>query len=183
MPIHQKRHRLVIQMNVLEAISRRRSIRQYKKEPIEEEKLKRVLEAARLAPSAENRQPWRFIVVNDPIVKERLRASYDNDWFVSAPVIIVACAAPDEAWVRRDGEKYWKVDVAIAMQNLILAATEEGLGTCWIGAFNEKEAKRALGIPKGVRVVAMTPLGYPAEEEGPVSLRRPLDEIVRYNHW
>ncbi len=170
-------------MKVFEAIRTRRSIRKYKDKPVEEEKLFKVLEAARLAPSATNRQPWRFIVITDPKVKESLRAAYNKDWFTSAPVIIVACAVPEEAWTRHDGEEYWKVDVSIAMQNLVLAAWEEGLGTCWIGAFDEDEVKRALGIPPEIRVVAMTPLGYPAEEKGPVSNRKPLKEIVRYNHW
>ena len=170
-------------MEVFEAIRTRRSIRNYEDQPVENEKLLNVLEAVRLSPSATNSQPWAFIVVTDRDVKERLRSSYDRDWFVSAPVIIVACALPDEAWVRHDGEEYWKVDVTIAMQDLILAAWEEGLGTCWIGAFSEEEAKRALGIPEHVRVVAMTPLGYPAEEKGLVSDRKPLEEIVRYNRW
>lgn len=170
-------------MEVFEAIRTRRSIRNYENRPVENEKLMNVLEAARLSPSATNAQPWSFIVVTDRDVKERLRSSYDRDWFVSAPVIIVACALPDEAWVRHDGEEYWKVDVTIAMQDLILAAWEEGLGTCWIGAFNEEEAKRALGIPEHVRVVAMTPLGYPAEEKGPVTDRKPLEEIVHYDRW
>jgi len=170
-------------MDVFEAIRTRRSIRRYQKKPVEREKLLRVLEAARLSPSATNSQPWKFIVVTDPEVKESLRAAYNRDWFISAPVIIVGCALPDEAWVRHDGEEYWKVDLAIAMQSLVLAAWEQGLGTCWIGAFREEEVKKALGIPENVRVVAMTPLGYPAEEKGPVMDRKPLDEIVSYNHW
>lgn len=174
---------MVIQMEVSEAIRTRRSIRNYEDHPVENEKLLNVLEAARLSPSATNAQPWSFIVVTDPEVKEKLRCSYERDWFVSAPVIIVACALPDESWVRHDGEEYWKVDVSIAMQDLILAAWEEGLGTCWIGAFNEEEAKRALGIPEHVRVVAMTPLGYPAEEKGPVTDRKTLEEIVHYDRW
>jgi len=170
-------------MGVFEAIKTRRSIRRYKEDLIDEETLRKVLEAARLAPSAANRQPWRFIVVTDPIVKRSLRKAYDKEWFTSAPVIVVACAVPEEAWVRRDGEEYWKVDVSIAMQNLVLAAWDEGLGTCWIGAFDENEAKQALGVPPNVRIVAMTPLGYPAETKGPVSNRKPLSEIVHYNHW
>ncbi|MBS7657312.1 nitroreductase family protein [Candidatus Bathyarchaeota archaeon] len=170
-------------MEVFEAIKTRRSIRSYKNIPVEKEKLLKVLEAARLAPSAVNFQPWTFIVVTDPVVKQKLKASYQSDWFTSAPVIIIACAHPNKAWKKFDGEEYWKVDVAIAMQNLILAAWEEGLGTCWIGAFKEDEAKRVLGIPSDVRIVAMTPLGYPAEEKGPVTNRKPLDEIVRYEHW
>jgi nitroreductase len=82
-----------------------------------------------------------------------------------------------------DGEEYWKVDIAIAMQNLVLAATELGLGTCWIAAFNEEAAKKALGIPEDVRVVAMTPLGYPDQEKGPVTRRKQLSTIVHYNQW
>jgi nitroreductase len=146
-------------------------------------KLHKILEAARLSPSACNFQPWRFIVVTNPLIKERLRAAYDREWFASAPVIIVACAVLDEAWNRRDGEEYWKVDITIAMQNLILEAWEENLGTCWIGAFDEEKVKKILGIPENIRVVAMTPVGYPAEQKGKVTDRKSLDEIVFYEHW
>ncbi|MEM2088210.1 MAG: nitroreductase family protein [Thermoproteota archaeon] len=170
-------------MDVFEAIRTRRSIRSYLDKPVEKEKLLRILEAARLAPSAVNRQPWEFIVVTDPKIKEKLKSAYPRDWFYSAPVIIVACVSPSKAWVRKDGEEYWKVDVAIAMQNLILAAWAEGLGTCWIGAFDEYEVKKNLGIPQDMRVVVMTPLGYPAEEKEPVTDRKPLSEIVHYEHW
>jgi nitroreductase len=171
----------VFDMKVFDAIKNRRSIRSYNEKPIEKQKLMKVLEAVRLSPSAGNRQPWRFIVITDPKVKERLRESYNRDWFISAPVIIVACALPEEAWVRSDGEEYWKVDVAIAMQDLVLVAWEEGLGTCWIAAFNDKEARKALRMQKNIRVVAMTPLGYPAESKDPVSNRKSLEEIIRYN--
>ncbi len=170
-------------MEVFAAIRKRRSIRLYERKPVNEEKLNRVLEAGRLAPSADNRQPWRFVVVTDDKIKEKLRAAYDEEWFVSAPVIIVGCAVPKEAWVRMDGQEYWMVDVAIAMQNMILTATELGLGTCWIADFDEEAARKALKLPLGVRVVAMTPLGYPAEEKRPVGNRKPLSEIVHYNNW
>jgi len=170
-------------MKVFDAIKRRRSIRKYKKTVVKQEKLNAVLEAARLAPSADNKQPWAFIVVTDPQVKERLRSSYDEEWFIEGPVIIVACAVPKEAWRRMDGEEYWKVDVAIAMQNLVLAATELGLGTCWIADFNEEATKKALRIPQDVHVVAMTPLGYPDEEKGAVTRRKLINSIVHYNQW
>ena len=170
-------------MDVFEAIKTRRSIREYQEKPVEQEKLSKVLEAARLSPSAANKQPWKFIVVTDPKVKESLRSAYNKDWLISAPVIIVGCALPKEAWVRSDGEEYWKVDLAIAMQSLILEVWEQGLGTCWIGAFREDGVKKALGIPDDVRVVALTPLGYPAEEKEPVVRRKPLEEIVSYDHW
>ncbi|MDW8045203.1 MAG: nitroreductase family protein [Nitrososphaerota archaeon] len=169
-------------MNVLDVIKMRRSIRRYKPDPVEREKLVSVLEAARLAPSARNMQPWHFIVTK-PEVKEKLRMAYNREWFIKAPVIIVACADPSRAWVRADGEEYWKVDVAIALQNLVLKATEEGLGTCWIAAFDEKAVKEVLNIPPHIRVVAMTPLGYPDEARGPVTDRKSLEEIVHYESW
>jgi nitroreductase len=170
-------------MVVFEIIRKRRSIRLYEEKPVEQEKLNRVLEAGRLAPSADNCQPWRFIVAINDEVKEKLRASYDEEWFVSAPVIIIGCAVPKEAWVRMDGQEYWMVDVAIAMQNMILAATELGLGTCWIADFDEEAARKALKLPQSVRIVAMTPLGYPAEEKRPVRNRKSLSEIVHYDSW
>jgi len=170
-------------LDVFEAIRFRRSIRRYKPKEVEKEKLMHILEAGRLAPSVANRQPWHFIVIKNPEIKERLRESYPKDWFVSAPVIIVACADPSKAQVRADGEEYWKVDVAIALQNMVLCAKEEGLGTCWVINFNEKATKEILGIPSDIRVVAMTPLGYPDEVKGEVNDRKPLEEILHFEHW
>lgn len=170
-------------MDVFEAVQTRRSIRNYESKPVEEDKLMKVLEAGRLSPSAANRQPWHFIVVRDEEMRRKLRAAYDADWFVNAPVIIVVCVDPSAAWRRRDGEEFWKVDAAIALQSMVLCAWEEGLGTCWIGAFDERAVKDVLGIPQGIRVVAMTPLGYPAEKKGPVTQRKKLEEIVHYDGW
>jgi nitroreductase len=172
-------------VEVLEIIKERRSIRKYKTKPVENEKINKVLEAARLAPSANNQQPWHFILVTKPEAKESLRAAFkpERQWLMQAPAIIVACADPKKAWKRNDGEEYWKVDAAIAMQNLVLAATELGLGTCWIAVFNEKAVKKALNMPKHIRVVAMTPLGYPDEDKGPVTDRKTLNEIVHFEKW
>ena len=170
-------------MNVLDVLKKRRSIRKYSAKLVEDEKLREVLEAARLGPSANNQQPCYFIVITQPEVRESLRSAYNRDWFVQAPVIIVGCANPKEAWRRSDGEEYWKVDLAIAMQNIILSATELGLGTCWIATLDEKAVKKALNIPKEIRVVAMTPLGYPDEEKEPVTDRKPLEKIVHYEKW
>jgi nitroreductase len=170
-------------MDVLEAIKTRRSIRSYQEKPVEEPKLLRILEAARLSPSAVNLQPWDFIVVKDPVAKARLSESYPRPWFEKAPIIIVVCATPDKAWRRNDGEEFWKIDAAIAMQSIVLVATAEGLGTCWIGAFNEKKAKQTLGVPDNVRIVAMTPIGYAAEHKAQVSERKSMAEIVHNNHW
>lgn len=170
-------------MDVFQAVRTRRSIRRYKDKPVEKEKLSKVLEAARLSPSANNNQPWNFIVVTDKIKRKKLFPAYSSDWFIKAPVIIVACSFPQEAWSRQDGEEYWKVDIAIAMQSMVLVAHELGLGTCWVGAFNEAKVKEALGIPKEVRLIAMTPLGYPAEKKGPVTERKTAKEIIHYECW
>ncbi|MEM3029882.1 MAG: nitroreductase family protein [Thermoproteota archaeon] len=183
-------------MEVYEAIRTRRSIRAYEDKPVEEEKLRRVLEAARLAPSAGNRQPWCFIVITDPKVKEGIRLAKEKRMppppggtprrffkgpLEAAPVLIVGCALPGESF---PGTDFWKIDVAIALQNLVLAAWEQGLGTCWIGVFHEEEeVKEVLRLPREARVVAMVALGYPAEEKEPVTDRKPLKDIVRYNHW
>lgn len=167
-------------MDVFEAVKKRRSIRRFKRIAVEQEKLNMVLQAARLSPSAANRQPWRFIVVIEEKVKKKIKSAYNADWLVQAPAIIVACAVPKEAWCRVDGEEYWKVDVAIALQDLILVATQLGLGTCWIANFNEEEVKRALAIPRDWRVVAMTPLGYPDEEKESVRNRKPMQDIIRF---
>ncbi len=170
-------------MDLLEVFKKRRSIRKYKAAPIEKEKLFRVLEAGRLAPSAANKQPWYFIVVDSEEVKKKLFNAYPSEWFIKAPAIIVACADPSLAWKRKDGEEYWKVDLAIAIEHIVLQAYSEGLGTCWVCAFNESEAKKALNIPEGIRVVAMIPIGYPDEEKGEVTNRKQLKEIVFMNSW
>jgi nitroreductase len=171
-------------MKVFEALVKRRSIRKYQSKPVETEKITKILEAARIGPSANNQQPCYFIVVTKPEVKENLRDAYKADWFLQAPVIIVCCANPKEAWRRGFmGEEYWKVDAAIAMQNLILVATELELGTCWIANFDEKAAKKVLSIPNEIRVVAMTTVGYPGEEKGSVTDRKPLDKIVHNEKW
>jgi nitroreductase len=144
-------------LDVFEAVRTRRSIRKYADKPVEKEKLMKVVQAARLSPSACNNQPWRFIVVSDEKVRNKFFSAYKRDWFAKAPVIIAACSIPSEAWSRSDNEEFWKVDTAIAMQSLVLVAHDLGLGTCWIGAFNEAKVKEVLDIPDHVRVVAMTP--------------------------
>ena len=168
----------VFSLEVFDAIMRRRSIRKYSQKVVDNEKLLKVLEAARLAPSAMNRQPYAFVVARERETIEKLSSACNQEWV--APIIIVAFAIPSEAWVRDDGEEYWKADTAIAMNNISLQACSEGLGTCWIAAFNEEKIKEILKIKPEARVFAMTPLGYPAETKGPVTKRKTLDEIVHY---
>ena len=169
-------------MDVNEVIKIRRSIRKYKVKQIEEDKLFRVLEAGRLSPSASNKQPWHFIVITDPEIRRKMKEAYSMSWFYEAPVIIVGCVDPTIAAVR-DGENFWKVDGAIAMQSMILQATEEGLGNCWIGAFPEAVVRKILEIPPYIRVVVMTSLGHPDEVKEKGTRRKKMDEIIHNNKW
>jgi nitroreductase len=169
-------------MEFWELISKRYSVRAYKPDPVEEDKLQRVLEAARLAPTAANRQPFQLVVIHTAGREAELQRIYRRGWFTKAPLILCACAIPAEGWVRRDGKPYTDVDVAIAMDHLILAATTQGLGTCWIADFDPKAAREVLDLPDEVEPVAFTPLGYPADRAG-AKKRKPLSELVRYERW
>lgn len=157
-------------------------MRSYKPEPVEDDKLQLVLEAARLAPTAANRQAFRLIVILTKDRESELLRIYNRSWFVQAPVVICIFAMPNEAWVRLDGRNYGDVDAAIVMDHLVLAATDLGLGTCWIAAFDPVAAREVLGIPEQVNPVAFTPLGYPAGQS-PTKKRKNLDDLVGHDHW
>lgn len=169
-------------MDFLELVRRRFSVRAYEKRGVPEDKLEAVIEAGRLAPSAANRQAWRFIVVRDEGQRHALGEAYPRDWFWTAPVILVVCVEPAKAWVRADGKNYADVDGAIAMDHMTLCAADLGLGTCWIGAFEPTKVRRILGIPESVEPLAMTPLGYPAEPVRAKS-RKPVHDVVCYDHY
>jgi len=169
-------------MEFMELVKKRYSCRSYKSDPIENDKLKQVLEAAQLAPTACNLQPFQLVVIHTKGREAELRRIYSSSWFTQAPLVICACGMLSESWRRRDGKNYWEVDVTIAMDHLILAATSLGLGTCWVGAFNPNAAREILGLPDNVEPIAFTPLGYPADSPRRKS-RKPLDEIVRYERW
>jgi nitroreductase len=169
-------------MDFRELITTRYSVRAYESEPVEEEKLQQVLDAARLAPTATNRQPFQFIVIHTHGREAELRRIYKAEWFCKAPLVICACAVPSQAWSRMDNKNYCDVDVTIAMDHLILSATELGLGTCWIAAFDPAAAREVLRLPQEVEPVAFTPLGYPADQPA-VKRRKPLSELVRYERW
>ena len=169
-------------MEIVEVIEKRRSVRAYTKQPVEREKIERLLEAARLAPSASNRQEWRFVVVTDPDRRARLAQAANNQQFVAqAPVVIAACAEHD-GHVMRCGQLCHPIDVAIALDHITLQAVAEGLGTCWIGAFNEPPVKEVLGIPAEISVVELLTVGYPADKPRPRS-RLPLKKIVHWETW
>lgn len=171
-------------MNVYEAIRQRTSVRSYKPTPVEENKLNRLLNAARLAPSGKNGQPWSFIVVTDAETRKKLVSACKGQVFVGqAPVVIVACGREDLAYKKMGG--YWNslpVDIGIALEHLMLAAVLEGLGTCWIGAFIEEDVRKILNVPDEVKIVALTPVGYPAGEKT-FKPRKPIEEIVMRERW
>ena len=169
----------------LDLAEKRRSVRAYKPDDVPEEMLQTVLEAGRLAPSTCNKQPWRFIVVRSETGRRALGAAYAREWFWKAPLVIAVCILPKEAWTRsHDGKNYAMADGALAMDHLQLAAAELGLGTCWIGAFDPAAAREILGLPDGVEIVGMTPLGFPDVEPNPrVRSRRPLGETVMKERW
>lgn len=171
-------------MDIYEAIRRRTSVRSYKQSPVEDEKLKRILDAARLAPSGKNGQPWIYIVVKDEEIRKKLVPACKNQQFVAeAPIIVVACGREKLAYNKMGG--YWNslpVDIGIALEHLMLAAEAEGLGTCWIGAFIEEDVRQILGVPDDVKIVALTPVGYPAVDKA-FKPRKALEEIVMYEKW
>jgi nitroreductase len=164
-------------MNVLEAIRMRRSVRAYASKPIPPDVLDRLRQALRFAPSACNLQPWRFIFVFDPQVRQRLaQAAQDQLFIANAPLIVVGCGLPQQAYQTMGGSgNSVDIDVAIALDHLTLAAVAEGLGTCWIGAFNERETKKLLCVPRQAKVVALMPVGYPAT----AGLISPVDNSQR----
>jgi len=170
-------------MDFTQLIASRYSVRAYRDTPIEEEKLNKVLNAARLAPTAANRQPFQIIVVHTDGRKEELRRIYRREWFTQAPLLICAVGVPSRGWVRSDDKRrYLDVDVAIVMDHLILEATNQGLGTCWIAAFNAKAARELLALPDEVEPLIFTPLGYPDDQAG-LKERKALSDLVRYERW
>lgn len=184
-------------MTVFDVIKSRRSVRKYSSEDIEYEKLNTILEAGRLAPSWQNKQCWQFVVVRD---KEAIRQLALKSGFISkanffikdAPVVAAACANPKESGFM-NGQHYYLVDTAIAFQQMMLTAWEMDIGSCWLGAFNEQKVKQILDIPENIKVVALSPFGYPAEKEGLYAKavktfagskkRKSLDKIVHYDKW
>jgi nitroreductase len=170
-------------MEYFDLIQKRYSVRAYKSAPVEEAKLAQVLEAARLAPTAANRQPFQLIVAHVKGRESELQRVYGRRWFIQAPLVICACGTPDQGWVRAaDGVNYTMVDVAIAFDHLILAAASLGLGTCWVAAFDPVAVRQVFGLPDGVEPIALTPLGYPADQPLPKE-RKPLEKLVRYERW
>ncbi|MFX1418131.1 MAG: nitroreductase family protein [Promethearchaeota archaeon] len=171
-------------MDFYEVVKKRRSLRVFKPEMPEKEKIERVLEAARLAPTWANMQGVHYIIVKEPEnVKSVWAAIGQETKFTEAPMFIVGLISPSGSGVNKNGEKYYGVDFGICFEHLILAATAEGLATCWIGWFNEEKLKKILKIPKKYKIMGLTPLGYTIKPKGEVEERKPIEKIVHYEQF
>lgn len=169
-------------MNFIELATQRTSVRNFQPRSVEKEKLLQVLEAARIAPSAANFQPFQFVVATEPELLKLIHETYPRDWFRTAPAIIVAFGNHDKGWHRgKDGIDFTVVDVAIAVDHLILAATELGLGTCWVCNFDAARCREIFKTPENLEPIVLIPIGYPNSQPDIVKQRKSIDQIVRWN--
>ncbi|MBN1141821.1 MAG: nitroreductase family protein [Deltaproteobacteria bacterium] len=170
-------------MNIFKAITARRSVRAFLDRELPVDVLNRLLEAARLAPSAKNFQEWRFVVVRERAMRQQLAQAAKGQTFVGEAPVVLACCAVTDGYVMTCGQACYPIDLAIAIDHITLCAAAEGLGTCWIGAFYEEEVKKLLRIPPQVRVVSLLPIGYPADQAPVTKQRLPFTEIVFQETW
>jgi len=164
-------------MNLLELVNNRYSCRDYEPRSVEKEKLDYIMECVRLAPSAVNKQPWKFRIVSSDEDLQKIRQCYHRDWFNSAPMYIIASILHDEEWVRRDGKHHGDIDIAIAVEHLCLAATEQGLATCWVCNFDAVLCHELFSLTDNEEAAVIIPLGYAADELRPKT-RKAMSEIV-----
>lgn len=168
-------------MRFQELIRQRRAVRKFKDAPVEKSILLKVLDAARMAPSAVNYQPWHFIVLQEKENLEQIYKTYPRGWFKAAPVVIIACADYSQSWKRNiDGKDSAEIDIAIAVDHLTLQAAELGLGTCWVCNFDAERCAEYLNLPLYITPVALIPIGYPLDDTAPPKKRKEIEEIV---HW
>jgi len=170
-------------LDVYEAIRKRKSVRRYKDKDVEQEKLMKILEAARLAPSAANKQEWRFVVVRDKEKRQKLSEAARGQKFVAEAPVVIACCAETDNHEMTCGQLCYPIDVSIAIDHMTLIAVEEELGTCWIGAFYEDKVKNILNIPANIRVVELLTLGYPIDGSIKEKSRLSLEKIVKWDSW
>lgn len=171
-------------MSFIDIARRRSSIRSFKEMPIEKEKLLQVLEAGRLSPSAVNYQPRHFIVLTDENIKKQIAESYPRDWFKKTPVIIAICGDHSQSWKRKDGKDHCDIDAAIAVDHMTLCATDIGLGTCWVCAFDAEKCHKVLSLPDNMEVIALLAVGYPVEENGHVvKNRKDISGIISWERY
>lgn len=166
-------------MSFLNLCKQRFSVRAYAAEPVSESQLDYILECARLAPSAVNLQPWRFIVVQSSEVREQVQSCYKREWIAQAPLYIICIVRHDEEWVRRDGKRHGDIDVAIAAEHICMAATDQRLGSCWVCNFDAARLHDVLGLDATEEAVVIVPLGHPAAgQEVPEKHRKEREAIV-----
>jgi nitroreductase len=151
-------------MNLLELVKRRYSCRDYKPTGVEQEKLDYIMECVRFAPSAVNKQPWKFRIISKEEDRKKLCQCYRREWLATAPVIIIASVLHDEEWVRFDGKHHGDIDIAIAVEHLCLAATEQELATCWVCNFDAVLCKELFALPENEEAAVLIPIGYPVDE-------------------
>lgn len=166
-------------MDFFEVITKRFSVRSYKPDMVEADKLMKILETACQAPTACNLQAFRILVMKTDENREVLKKVYPREWFIEAPYVLAVCSIPEESWTRSDGKNYSDVDTAIVMDHIVLAAAALGLGTCWIGAFNSQAAREAFCLDKKMDPIVLTPLGYPAETRTN-KRRKPVGDLVTF---
>lgn len=166
-------------------ILNRYSCRNYASTPVPADLLLAVVDAARLAPSACNRQPWQFLVADSEPLRQAVRASYSRDWIATAPLYLIACGLHDQAWHRpADGKDHTDVDLSIAIEHLCLAAASMGLGTCWVCNFDPKVITDAFQLPPQAEPIAIIPIGYPADNRpAPVKNRKEIDQILKWGKY
>ncbi|MBI4267521.1 MAG: nitroreductase family protein [Chloroflexi bacterium] len=169
-------------MDFSELVKKRYSVRAYRRDPVPDEKLQQILEAVRLAPTAANRQPFRLIVAHTAGREAEIGRIYGRPWFVQAPLVMCLCGIRSQSWVRRDGRIYMDIDIGIVMDHLVLAATDLGLGTCWVGAIDVLAAREVLSLPDDAEPIVCSPLGYP-DDLPREKKRKSLTELVQYERW
>jgi len=173
-------------MKFLDLAKSRYSCRKYDNRSVEQEKLILILEAARVAPSAANCQPWHFIVIQDQECLKKIHSVYHREWFIDAPCVIVICGDHSQSWKRKDGKDHSDIDIAIAVDHMTLQAAELGLGTCWICNFNNELCSELLNLPSNLEPAVILPIGYPldsADQERHGTKRKPLKEIVSFEKY
>jgi nitroreductase len=173
-------------MKFLDLAKRRYSCRKFDKRPIEQDKLNLILEAARIAPSAANCQPWHFIVIQDKDVLKKIHSVYHRDWFRDAPCVMIICGDHSQSWKRKDGKDHSDIDIAIAVDHMTLQSAELGLGTCWICNFDNEICSKLLNLPSNLEPAVLLPVGYPLDSANPerhATKRKSLEEIVSYEKY
>jgi nitroreductase len=179
---HNRKKKTEDKMTVMEAIRERRSVRGYQKKAVEKEKLDLILEAARLAPSASNRQEWRYVIATNEETRKKLYEAASSQPFVAEAPVVIACCADTNYHVMKCRQQCYPIDVAISIDHITLAAGELGLGTCWVGSFDEDAVRDILGIPREIRVVELLTLGYPSDQPK-AKKRLPAEQIAHYERW